>query len=119
MTKIFAFIQKDDKAIKEKLKKVFMTNDELRNVQFIPTITSHQSISKVPEDAKELTFDEKFGANFSKSDPAIYKKGILKKAWRLFNEGKYLTASNTLEVAFNIESLKNYHDPEYYKRKLK
>lgn len=69
-----------------------MTNDEQRNVQFIPTITSHSSLSKAPEDAKELTFDEKFGTNFSKSDPAIYKKGILKKAWRLFHEGKYLTA---------------------------
>jgi hypothetical protein len=44
----------------------------------------------------EKTYDDKFGKNFTRSDPGLYKKGILKKAWREYNEGRYTMASNTL-----------------------
>jgi len=56
--------------------------------------------------------------NFTKSDPAIYKKGILKKAWREFREGWYAKAHNTLQTAFNISSLKNHFDPNWYKQQM-
>lgn len=94
------------------LKKVFMTNDEVNNCQFIPKISK-------PGDGKlEKTYDEKFGVNFTKSDPAIYKKGILKKAWREFREGWYAKAHNTLQTAFNISSLKNHFDPNWHKQQM-
>ena len=67
-----------------------MTNDEQENCQFIP------KISKPGDGKMEKTYDEKFGKNFTRSDPGLYKAGILKKAWREFNEGRYTKASNTL-----------------------
>jgi len=51
-----------------------MTNDEVENCQFFPKISN-------PGDGKmEKTYDEKFGKNFTRSDPGLYKAGILKKA---------------------------------------
>ena len=94
------------------LAKIFMTTDEVKNCQFIP------KISKPGEGKPEKTYDEKFGVNFTKSDPAIYKKGILKKAWREFREGWYTKAHNTLQTAFNISSLKNHFDPNWYKAQM-
>lgn len=85
----------------ETLSKIFMTNDEAANCQFIPKISekSREIMKKgQPEEEgkKPATFEEKFGANFTKSDPTIYKKGILKKAWRLYHEGQYMKADSTL-----------------------
>lgn len=100
------------KELHAQLKKVFMTNDEIVNCNFIP------KISKPGDGELTKTCEEKFGKNFSRSDPAIYKKGILKKAWREFNEGMYAKAYNTLQIAFNISSLKNHFDPNWYKQQL-
>jgi hypothetical protein len=42
----------------------------------------------------------------------------LKKAQREFKNRCYDTALSTLEKAFNVTSLKNYFDPNWYKRKM-
>ena len=100
--------------LREQLKKIFMTNEEIDNCQFIPKISNPGEIGT----DKPFDVNEKFGENFSKSDPTIWKQGKLKKAWREYNEGRFMQAQNTLEIAFNIASLKNYFDANYYKTKL-
>ena len=39
-------------------------------------------------------------------------------ATRLYNEGKYMEAMNKMSANFNIISLKNHMDPNYYKKIL-
>jgi hypothetical protein len=100
-----------------------MTNDETENCQFIPKISEKsRDIMKrhttEEEGKKPPTFEERFGLNFTKSDPSIYKKGILKKSWRLYHEGNYKMAMTTLEAGFNIKNIKDYFTPKFYMKKV-
>ena len=58
-------------------------------------------------------FYDRLGLN-----PEVTKKGVLKMATRLYNEGKYMEAMNKMSANFNIISLKNHMDPNYYKKIL-
>jgi hypothetical protein len=59
------------KGLKERLSKVFLLNEEAANASFIP------KISKVPGAKEEETTlptpEEKYGVDFKKSDPIIFK----------------------------------------------
>lgn len=48
----------------------------------------------------------------------MFKQGILKKATGLYNKGEYELAMTELTKGFNINSLKNHMNPNWYKKKL-
>lgn len=96
LMKTLAFGKSD---LQTRLKKVFMQNEELDNCRFMPMMSekSTQIMARTNQEGEErqLTtkaevekyFDEKFDKNFKKSDPQIFKSGILKRAKRMFNMG--------------------------------
>lgn len=61
----------------ERLSKVFMLNEELSNCQFIPKISKPPKSANMKaageEEDKLPEPNEKYGENFKKSDPMIYK----------------------------------------------
>ena len=69
-------------------------------------------------EGKIKSYQERLGENFSASNPEVFKQGILKKATGLYNKGEYELAMAELTKGFNINSLKNHMDPNWYKKKL-
>jgi len=49
-----------------------------------------------------------------KTHPEIYKKGILKRATRSFNEGDFNKARSTLMSGFKLRSLRQNFEPNFY-----
>ena len=113
----------EEQKYKELLSQVFMTNDEIENCRFEPNagrINDHYN-PKVADDGEEYTYKNfmaRHGTNLEKSHPEIYKRGILKRATREYNLGEFDKSYNTLMKGFNIESLKNKFDPQWYKKQL-
>lgn len=99
-----------------------MTNDEINNCRFEPNagrMSSYYNL-KITDDRDEYSwknFMVKHGKNLENSHPEIYKRGILKRATREYNEGDFNTAYNTLAEGFNIVAIQNKFDPEWKKRK--
>ena len=111
----------EEQKYKELLSQVFMTNDEIENCRFEPNagrINDHYN-PKVGDDGEEYTYKNfmtRHGTNLERSHPEIFKRGILKRATREYNLGEFDKAYNTLMKGFNIESLKNKFDPQWYKK---
>ena len=102
-----------------------MTTDDQLNCRFEPRVGSLN-----PEFAKmrgmkadlmetaetEEAFREKYGTNFEKKHPEVFKKGVLKKAQQKFKMGEYKTAMDTLMRAFKIQCLRRHFDPDFAKK---
>ena len=88
-----------------------MTLDDQVNCRFEPISGSLNPHHK-PTDAERenadnpIPFHDRLGKNTE-----IVKKGVLKMAQRLYDEGKYLEAYNKICTKFNIDSIKNRMEP--------
>ncbi len=60
------------------------------------------------------------GENFSIRFPLVYKEGVLKKAYSVFQEGRFTEVIKILETAFDLDLIKAHFDEKYaqiyYKR---
>lgn len=65
------------------------------------------------EEPDPEAYFNKLGTNFQKSNPDVFKAGVLKRARMKFMNGKYDDAMNTLFQGFNVESLKKKYDLNY------
>ena len=101
---------------KKKMPGIFMSQDDQINCRFEPIAGSlnpdfWRMPSAVPEKLLEVVeteeaFRKKHGENLKLTHPEVFKKGILKKATRLFNEGDFKTAESTLMTGFKLRSLR-------------
>jgi hypothetical protein len=95
-----------------------MLNSEMENCFFEPeagsmSLTIALALKANPNLRKDgflsepdpKAFVEKMGENLQKSNPEVFKKGILKRAWFLYNKGLYEDAMNKLCTGFNIDSI--------------
>jgi hypothetical protein len=87
-----------------------MTFEEIENCTFEPNCGTQNPLNKEgydidPGRENEPSFFDKMGDNFIKSNPKIYKKGILKKSALKLKEGSWDDSFNTLFLAFNVEKL--------------
>jgi hypothetical protein len=111
------------------LDKVLMLNSEKENCVFEPeagsmSLTIGKTLRENPNLRKEGFFDEadseefvkKLGQNFEKSNPEVYKIGVLKRAKLMAKEGKFDNALKRLYEGFNVESIKKHYDPKYMQR---
>lgn len=109
----------------QRLKNVFMTFEEIENCTFEPEagcLNRHWAkATRIINDARMKQaavpgeFFERLGDNFCKAEPAIYKRGKMKKAklqWRQNDPDK---AFNTLCEGFNLGQLYQYHEPAKFK----
>ena len=88
-----------------------MTLDDQINCRFEPVSGSLNPYHKVTAQEQEnaenpIQFHERLGKNTE-----IAKKGVLKMAQRLYDEGKYQEAFNKISSKFNIESIKIRKEP--------
>ena len=114
---------------KNAINKVLMLHSEQENCTFEPEAGSMSktidlALRANPNLRKDGLIDEadpegyvkKHGANFEKSHPEVYKKGVLKRAILMFKEGKYDDALKRLYDGFNVDSIKKRYDPHYMQR---
>jgi hypothetical protein len=111
------------------LDNVLMLNSEKENCVFEPEAGSmsltigwalHANKNFKEEDliveADSEEFVKKLGVNFEKSNPEVYKIGVLKRAKLMAKEGKFDNALKRLYDGFNVESIKKHLDPKYMQR---
>ena len=102
-----------------------MSNDDQENCRFEPEAGSlNPKFWSLPSNKfpvpqhlletadTEKAFQDKLGENLSKSNPEIYKKGILKKALRWYKGGEFKRAMDELMTGFKISSLRRHFAPE-------
>jgi hypothetical protein len=100
--------------------KIFLCLNEAEHCTFEP------KINKKDSDVNYLTHEEiigrrisnkvwveKMGANFSNRFPLVYKEGVLKKVYNLFNEGKFSEVLKELEEAFDLEAIRAHFDKKF------
>ena len=126
-TRTKAFYREDllDKRKRWWKRDVFMSFSDMDNCRFEPISGSLNPYHRETErerseiaEGKIRSYQERLGENFSASNPEVFKQGILKKATGLYNKGEYELAMTELTKGFNINSLKNHMNPDWYKRKL-
>ena len=64
---------------------------------------------------------DQMGHNFVTSHPLVYKEGIFKKARISFLEGNFTETMKRINLAFDVDCLKEYFDPKFdviYRKKL-
>ena len=108
---------------------IFMSQDDQINCRFEPIAGSlNPDFWRMPSACPprllemvetEEAFRDKHGENLKKTHPEVYKKGILKKATRLFNEGDFKTAESTLMSGFKLQSLRQLFEPNYEEKQEK
>jgi hypothetical protein len=119
------------KDLQDKLDKVLMLNSEKENCFFEPeagsmSLTIDLALKANPSLRKDgflaepdpKAFVEKMGDNLQKSNPEVYKKGILKRAWFLYNKGLYEDAMNKLCTGFNIDSILIHYEKKKGAKKV-
>ena len=114
---------RDDK--KKEMPTIFMSNDDQENCRFEPEAGSlNPKFWSLPSNKfpvpqhlletadTEQAFQDKMGTNLQKSNPEIYKKGILKKALRFYKKGEFKMAMGEIMGGFKISSLRRHFAPE-------
>ena len=71
---------------------------------------SHMTQEAVPGE-----FFDRLGENFCKSEPAIYKRGKLKKAKLCYRQGDFDKCFNTLCEGFHLCQLYQHQKPKEFK----
>ncbi|KRX08618.1 Cyclic nucleotide-binding protein [Pseudocohnilembus persalinus] len=85
---------------------IMLTYTEAKECTFTPNIG-------IPRQGR--TFEEwveKFGENFKKSQPRIFKLGVLKQCQLLIQQKDYLGAYSKLSENFNVEQIKEHYCQE-------
>lgn len=103
---------------------LFMTADEMQNCTFEPNVGSQNPYaSSLKQEgrvvADNLEFHERFGDNFQKSNPEVFKSGVLQKAQKLFDQGMYREAQLKLVDGFNLFSIERHYHNEKEKEDKK
>jgi hypothetical protein len=105
------------KDLSDERKKIFLCLDEAEHCTFEPklnktdkALTNEEIINKR---ISNKAWVNSMGENFSTKFPLVYKEGILKKAQKLFNDGKFSDVMKTLEAAFDLDIIKAHFDPKY------
>lgn len=102
-----------------------MTFSELENCTFEPEagcLNRHWQKAMASNNDERMRIEAvpgeffgRLGENFSKAEPAIYKRGKMKKATLYWRQGDVERCFNTLCEGFNLCQLYQYHEPAKYK----
>lgn len=102
-----------------------MTFEEIENCTFEPEAgclnrnwrkaTTTINDDRLRKEAVPGEYFDRLGENFCKAEPAIYKRGKLKKAKLQWRQNEPDKSFATLCEGFNLGQLYQYHEPAKYK----